>query len=485
MARFKLLYQIIFAILGVVFLTSLFLTTYALSVQRDLITTQLQRKGQVISQVLSRSVMDPLLRFDFYTIKLLFDPVEADRDVLSVSLTGPDNYIKMHTDLTRLGEPGRHDIGSFAGRAGVTILREDFADGRFQYAFLVPVDIDNNRIGLIEVVLSNDESARRIDAVEDRMLLLTGAVLIFGMAAAYLFSRQISRPLNALTSEMSSFSMMSHPPGHAGLGDPRNEIVILTETFQAMMDEIQESIAVRVRTEKMAVLGNLYAMLAHEIRNPLEPIKGSAELLRLTHPEDEAVHKYTGIIQSEVSELIGFLDSFLGVARGNEPTFSEVDLNRAIRDVVALLEYAAKKERIRIDLQLDPQLPVVSGDGGMLKHVILNAVLNAIQAKMGDSGLIEIRTGFDGTWVRIDITDHGVGIPAGTVAAVFQPFYTTRDDGSGIGLSTAKRIIDMHNGHITLTSQEGQWTLVEILLPRVESGSTSPDEETDDRETDV
>jgi signal transduction histidine kinase len=469
MARFKLLYQIIIAILGVVFLTSFFLTTYALRVQRDLITTQLERKGQVISQVLSRSVMDPLLRFDFYTIKLLFDPVEADRDVLSVSLTGPDNFVKMHTDLSLLGEPGRHDIEAFSGKAGVTTLRDDFADGRFQYAFIVPVDIDNNRIGLIEVVLSNDESARRIDAFEDRMLLLTGAVLLFGVVAAYLFSRQISRPLNALTSAMSSFSMMTHPPGHIVADDLRNEIVILTETFQAMMDEIQESIAVRVRTEKMAVLGNLYAMLAHEIRNPLEPIKGSAELLRITFPEDETVSKYTGIIQSEVSELIGFLDSFLGVARGNEPTFNEVDLNQAILDVVSLLEFAAKKEGIRIDMRLDPTLPVVSGDVGMLKHVFLNAVLNAIQAKRGSTGLIEIRSGYDGTWIRVDIKDRGTGIPAAIIDSVFQPFYTTRADGSGIGLSTARRIMDLHSGRISLTSQEGQWTLVEILLPRVES----------------
>jgi signal transduction histidine kinase len=465
MKNFRLLYQIILAIVGIVFLTSIVLFVYSLHVQRELIRTQLDRKGQVLSRVLSRSVMDPLLRHDYYTIKLLFDPVNTDADVVSVALIGPDRYIKMHTDLSRLGEETEYEEAAVSRFGEQPVRTQEYRNGTLQIAFLSSVEIDNNRIGLIEVVLSDTNSVQRIVLFQRRMLTITGGVLLFAFIAAYLISRQITRPVIALTGEMLRFTRGSAAGPGEDPDKPANEIVILTETFQTMMDQIEESITARVRNEKMAVLGNLYTMLAHEVRNPLEPIKGSAELLKITYPDDAMIAKYTEIIQTEVSELIVFLDSFLDVARINTPAFERFHLNSAIRDVVVLLEFAAKKERIALTLNLDPQDPQVSGDIGMLKHVFLNTILNAIQAKSGDSGVISITTRSTDDHVYIEIHDNGVGIPQQMIERIFQPFVTTKADGSGIGLSTSRRIVEMHHGSIEISSEEGRWTRVGIRLP--------------------
>lgn len=459
----KLLYRISITISCIVFTTSLILSTYSFQMQRNLINNQLEKKGQVLAGVLSRSVLNHLINYDFYTIKLLFDPLQQDDDILSVALIGPDSYIKMHSDLNRIGRESEYGFDESSFQEGQVIVREKAEASQIRYLFFSPVEVDHNRVGYIQIAMSDRESLRMIERFGTRMLYLTLAVLLTAVLAAYLMSRQISRPIIELSEEIKRFMMKR--AAYAADKESANEITMLKMNFRAMMTELEDSIEFRVKNEKMAVLGNLSSVLAHEVKNPLEPIKGSAELLKLKHPGNPEILKYTDIIQSEVSELITFLDSFLDVANTSRIDMSALDIEQALRDILILLEYSLNKENMEVRTRFDAKLSRVNGNSGMIKQVLLNLLLNAIQARNGRYGLIEIDVSGDDRDIRIRVKDYGGGVDDSIRTQVFQPFFTTREEGSGIGLSISRYLVEQHGGTISLESEYGSWTEITITLP--------------------
>lgn len=463
MVAMKLIYRISITTFCIVLATALILSSYSSYVQKTLINSQLEKKGQVLADLLSASVKSHLLSYDYFTIKLLLDPLKQDNDIVSVALFGPDNYIKMHSDITMVGE-----------QSGYTFSEEDFSDRNVismvtmeakqkQYLFFSSVVIDHIRAGVIQIVMSDKESLQLIALFGKQMWSLTVGVLLIGLLAGYLMSHQISTPLVELIGDINRF-MMKRADFQFGQGR-FNEITILKRRFQTMMSELQYSIDLRVKNEKMAILGNLSSVLAHEVKNPLEPIKGSVEILRTRYPENADITKYTGIIQSEVSELISFLDSFLDVAKTSTIAMRSVDVNKSIKDILTLLEYSLGKENMRTDLLLEENILPAKGNISMIKQIFLNLLINAMQAKKGEFGLVEISTTQEGEYVVIRIKDYGVGVEESKRNIIFQPFYTTKDEGSGIGLSTSRHLIQQHNGSITIDSDLDQWTEFTIKLP--------------------
>lgn len=459
----KLIYRISTTIFCIVFITALILSSYSFYVQRSLINSQLVKKGHVLARLLSTSVVNYLISYDFYAIKMLMDPITKDSDILSVALIGPDNFIKVHTDLGMIGQECALDFKTDDFTPEDVIFREITRDQQKQYLFTSAVEIDHNRIGIIQITMSDEESLLLIESFGQKMLFLTAGVLLFAVLAAYIMSRQISNPLIELTEEINRF-MMTQSAMEPGPGKS-DEITVLKKNFKYMMSELQNSIEFRVKNEKMAVLGNLSSVLAHEIKNPLEPIKGSAEILKRKYPENPDVIKYTQIIQSEVSDLIIFLDSFLDVSRTNNISMQPLDINKAIKEILILLEYTFSKENFETDVKLSGGLPPVIGNSGMIKQAILNLLLNAIQAKNGDWGLIEIETRRDDDRITIRIRDHGTGVEESQREQIFLPFYSTREEGAGIGLSTSRHLIEQHGGTITIESSFGSWTEFVITLP--------------------
>jgi len=338
----------------IVFATVLILSSYSFYVQRTLINNQLIKKGQVLVRLLSASVLNHLMSYDYYTIKLLFDPLDEDDDIISVALIGPDNFIKMHTDMKRIGEYSDIKFNQLNFKNDRIITRTLSGATHTCYLFFYPVYTDQNRTGFIQISMSDRESLLLIESFRKQMVSLTLGVLITAILAGYLISRQISNPIIELSEDIKSFMVKRHdyPVGN----DSKNEITMLKNNFRTMMTELENSIEFRVKNEKMAVLGNLSSVLAHEVKNPLEPIKGSAEILKLKNPDNADILKYTGIIQSEVSELITFLDSFLDVAQTTHINMTKLDICQTLKEILILLEYSIKKEGILVTLNLDKDL---------------------------------------------------------------------------------------------------------------------------------
>jgi len=232
--------------------------------------------------------------------------------------------------------------------------------------------------------------------------------------------------------------------------------------------------------EKMATIGLLAAGVAHEINNPLSAIKGFTQGLQRRLPqleqlgEDEALkedyREYLDIIHKECQRCADIVQSLLTFSPRKHPEFCRVELNVLVENVMRLLHHRLKQlppDMIRLALAHD--LPAIRGNPAELEQVILNLLLNALDAVDGTAGKIVLRTrSKDDDRVILEVTDNGIGIDADDMNKLFEPFFTTKPlgQGIGIGLSTCYHILQAHGGEITVDSAPGKGAVFTAILPR-------------------
>jgi len=181
-----------------------------------------------------------------------------------------------------------------------------------------------------------------------------------------------------------------------------------------------------------------------------------------------SLRKDLEVIESEANQAIRITRSLLGFARSTKSKKEEVDVNRILEDLFKILEFQPAAKKIRIVQEMDPGLKPIVANAGQIRQVLLNIILNAVQA-MGDSGELRVETanesdeGSDGVVIRI--ADTGPGIPEDQIKGIFQPFFTTKEEGTGLGLAIAYGIIQEHNGKIDVASRVGEGTTFRIALP--------------------
>ena len=217
---------------------------------------------------------------------------------------------------------------------------------------------------------------------------------------------------------------------------------------------------------KLAALGRLTSGVAHEVKNPLNAMMIHVELLKeRLEDADPDVRQSLEVIGSEIRRLDRVVQGFLKFMRPQELTLKPVDLNSMLQSVGALLEAEGQSRGVRLVMDLDAGLPSVSGDEELLRQAFINIVQNAVQA-MPSGGAVRIRTRPEGLdWVRVTVTDQGVGIAPEDLDKIFKLYYTSKPGGSGIGLSVVYRILQLHDGTVEAKSQVGKGTALIVRLP--------------------
>jgi len=221
-----------------------------------------------------------------------------------------------------------------------------------------------------------------------------------------------------------------------------------------------------IRADRLAAMGELTAGVAHEVRNPLGVIRASVQLLEDAHCDATRIHDAAEVIKQEIDRLDKVIKALLDFGRPSTPTLVNTDLNTVLDDVVLFTNRFAKQANVRIRLENNPELPLVSGDPDQLKQVFLNLVTNAVQAMEESGGDIDIRANGDGDYVQVSVSDTGPGISPEDLPKVFDPFFTKRAAGTGLGLTIVHRIIDEHDGHIGVESSE-KGTNFTVTLPAI------------------
>jgi PAS domain S-box-containing protein len=219
-----------------------------------------------------------------------------------------------------------------------------------------------------------------------------------------------------------------------------------------------------LRNERLSALGRAAAHITHEIKNPLMLIGGFARQVLKDIPSDlEHDKEKLRIMVDEVQRLEGFLIEVGSYAKLSEPQKGVGDLNALVQETCLRLEPAIKEKGITLQLELDQDLPQVRFDPVHLRQVILNIAKNGIEA-MPEGGTLSIVSGQQAGQVFVQISDTGEGIPPESLEKIFQPFFSTKAKGSGLGLAISQKIMEAHQGEITIASQPQQGTRVTLFL---------------------
>ena len=225
------------------------------------------------------------------------------------------------------------------------------------------------------------------------------------------------------------------------------------------------------RSDRLAALGQLTAGLAHELRNPLGTIKNSAEMLqKRIEPSQEIARELAGYIAQEVDRTSALVTRFLDFARPRRLTRESTDLNELLDRAIARfeLEHRNGTGPISVFKNYSPDVPPVRLDAGLMEHVILNLLANAAQASPPGAAVTvktQLAKTAAGPAAEISVIDRGSGIEPQHLETIFNPFFTTKPDGVGLGLAIVSKIVDEHGGRITVETVLGEGSVFLVYLP--------------------
>lgn len=219
-----------------------------------------------------------------------------------------------------------------------------------------------------------------------------------------------------------------------------------------------------VRSERFAAIGEAATYLSHEIKNPLMLMSGFANQVLRTIPEDDPRCEKLRIISEEAKRLEALLLEVRDFTRPPRPQKVEADVNTTVRNVLSLMQKKIQTQNIQVDLHLADDLPLCLFDPDQIKQVLLNLVKNAVEA-MPQGGKLTISSQREGNHLQVSVADTGDGIAPDRIKRIFHPFYTTKKKGTGLGLAVSYKIIQDHEGDITVQSREGEGAKFTFTLP--------------------
>lgn len=246
------------------------------------------------------------------------------------------------------------------------------------------------------------------------------------------------------------------------LGKQFNDMVQKLETTRAEIERLHDREL--VRAEHLASLGELAAGLAHEIRNPLAGIAGVIDVIGKELPPDSPGRSVLPELQKEIKHIQSILNDLLVYARPRQPSPIVADLSEAVAEAVQLAREQVRTRTVRIEFARPAEPLRVAHDPALIQQVVLNLLLNAIQAISAD-GKIEVAVKDAGDTATIRVRDTGRGMTPEVLAKIFKPFFTTRGEGTGLGLSLARSVVHAHGGRIEVSSEPGRGSAFLVILP--------------------
>jgi signal transduction histidine kinase len=235
------------------------------------------------------------------------------------------------------------------------------------------------------------------------------------------------------------------------------------EQLAAANLQLQQAEEEKRRADRLAALGQLSAGLAHELRNPLSTIRASSEMLtRSLAAENEVAREMAGFIATEVDRCNSLITRFLQFARPLQLQVAQADLAQTLDRAVALAEREAPG--IAFYRNYQPDIPPFAFDAELLEHVFYNLLINAAQASP-PGGAVTVKTRTGGADAEVSVIDRGCGIDPAQRDNIFNPFFTTKPQGVGLGLAIVSKIIDEHGGNIAVESEPGKGSVFRVILP--------------------
>ncbi|NPV90128.1 MAG: hypothetical protein HPY50_05040 [Firmicutes bacterium] len=344
---------------------------------------------------------------------------------------------------------------------------------------MTPIIRDGKVIGYIWANELIQDINSQFFRMENRFYLVIFISVLLSFLGSVLIADNVSSKVTRIKNGLKSIQNdLNHriPPMSGEIGEISeaiNEMAGALSERNRMMEQMQ-------RADRLAMVGEIAAGVAHEIRNPLTSIKGFVQFLEEDLGPDDPKLEYTRVVVKEVDRVNKIVSQLLYYARPSESHSVLADINQVLENTLVLVNLKMFGTRVVLNRQLQSGLPLIPLDEEQMKQVFLNLILNAAQSVEGE-GEITVETGLskDGSMVRAVIRDTGIGIREEDLKKVFDPFFTTREKGTGLGLSVAQKIVEGHGGVIEVTSRPGEGSEFAVYLPigkegRNEEGQTDP-----------
>jgi signal transduction histidine kinase len=316
----------------------------------------------------------------------------------------------------------------------------------------------------VELKLRSEQASLRLEKEEDRAvwatLLLAVIALGVGVVVLIIATRTL-RPLRTLAERAKEIARGDYKQ-RVDASSP-DEIGALGREFNAMAAALDEREQRLIRSERLAAVGKIAAQITHEVRNPLSSIGLNAEMLE-EETQGEARNLARAIVK-EVDRLTEITEEYLRFARLPRPKLEREDLGELMRSLVAFMHQELEGRGVTVDARLDPALPLVAADEHQLRQALLNLMRNAVEA-MRDGGRLTLTAApvDDGRFVELTIADTGEGIAPDHLQKIFDPFFSTKEGGTGLGLALTQQIIVEHGGKIEVRSEPGRGTTFIVRL---------------------
>jgi signal transduction histidine kinase len=432
------------------------------------LVNEIQDSSQEISKAIQMSIED--LTSNAETSRLTDYLTKArEKGINEINIINTEGEIIDSSDPEKIGktrelkklEKGVHAVQRPIGGA---VLSQK------PYEVVVPVIVGDEQLGYVQInmLLDNIRDIQRANFV--RRLFATGMVFTVGIALIIFLARRYTTPIKNLVEDFKRVSA-----GDLSVTIPvesNDEIGEMAEGFNNMVEKLREREALEKRlyeAEHLSRVGQLASGIAHEIRNPLNYISLAidhlkAEMLPTCGDKCAELEELTDKIKEEVRRANYMVVNFMNYGRPLKLRRAEVEYPELLAKVLPVLQARLTEQQITVIQEIPADLPPLWIDGELFRNCILNFVNNASQA-MPDGGTITLGARLEQKQVLLTFSDHGSGISAEDISKIFQPYFTTKDVGIGLGLAITERIIKEHGGTIEVESTVGVGTTITVALP--------------------
>jgi len=455
---------IMLSLLVLAMLTLFSLNQYA---QNDLVR-EIQDSSQEISKAIQMSIED--LTSEAETSRLTDYLIKArEKGINEINIINTEGEIIDSSDPEKIGK--KRELKKL--EKGIRAVQRPLGGSMLSqkpYEVVVPVIVGDEQLGYVQInmLLDNIRDIQHANFI--RRLFATGMVFSVGIALTIFLARRYTTPIQNLVDHFKRVSA-----GDLSVTIPvesKDEIGEMADGFNKMVEKLREREALEKRlyeAEHLSRVGQLASGIAHEIRNPLNYISLAidhlkAEIMPSCKEKCAEIEELTDKIKEEVRRANYMVINFMNYGRPLKLRRTAVLYEDVLAKVLPVLDDRLAEQGITVERLIPEGLPPLWVDQELLRNCILNFINNAAQA-MPDGGTITLGASLESEQVRLTFADRGCGISAEDIGKIFQPYFTTKDVGIGLGLAITERIIKEHGGEILVESSAGQGTVFSVLLP--------------------
>lgn len=467
-------------VLLLIFLVGLILFVIERREERAIFEEQ-KKKGILIAENIAQLNLDPLL---FWDVEGVEKNIEEQIDQKLIYVVIYDRYRKPFAANNFIKDYEK--IYQYSNLDGEEERRSHFFESkkledRKSRQILRILEIETpifakgspKRWGSIKIGLSLKDVRAEILKTRIILILIGFGGLLLGIFGATLLARRITGPIKKLAEgtvkiSRGDFSQKIDIDSQDEIGNLAQNFNDMSRQLRLTKERMEMANRKLIQAEKLASIGRISASIAHEIRNPLTSVKLNIQKVLESEKLENIEKEHLGISQEGISQIENFIKELLNFTRVSDLNLDWFAIEQIIEESVKMIADSLELKKVRLERDFQGKIPEVYVDGDKLRQVFLNILRNACEAadeegKIGISlSLIKDRIGKK---VRTEISDDGSGIPEKDWENIFEPFYTTKASGIGLGLANARKIIEQHNGSIKVKKKEGKGACFEILIP--------------------